>query len=413
MILLLRRNREIVALVLLLVLGAVVAQVAANRDAAGRQGPILSSRDANSTGALALALWLERLGYRVTQLEGSRSSPDDTVRYLFVLKPANRFSRADASAVINWIRRGGTLLYVPSIVPSFGSVGVGPGDGLGAEINLGLSGGLRGGDSAARPANAVLPFFETPPGSRFSVADPWTLDLKDSAWVPLIDLATTGTSQVIAAERRYGAGRVYAVASASFFDNAHLAEADNFALVLNALARGADERVVAFDEYHHGEMAAPDLVSALRVSPVGWAIAYAAIATFLFALWSGRRFGPPVARVGQAGRSAADYVTAFAGLLQHGPGARGATIAWAQAQYARLVRRELARAHGVRADLPAGDLARLLADRRPIDPVELAAHLVALGGPPVGEGRLLAEMRGLEPILRTLVPHSLEGSPRL
>jgi hypothetical protein len=407
-----RRNRATIALVLLLAIGAVIAQVAANRDAAQRGGTILSSRDASPRGSLALALWLERLGYRVSQLAGAASTPDDTIRYLFVLRPTTRVTQTEARAVINWVRRGGTLVYVPSLVPTFGATGVDVGDGLGGELDVALK--LASGANAATPRSAapVLPFFTSPAGLSFVVADTGALGLGSDAWVPILEVPTAVPAQVVAAERRYGAGRAYAVASESFFDNAHLANADNAALVLNLLARGAGERVVAFDEYHHGEIAAPDLASAARASPWGWAVIYAALVTFLFALWSGRRFGPPLARERSPGRSAADYVTSFAGLLQRSPGSRGAAVAWAQAQYARLVRRELARAHGIRADLPAGDLARRLAERRPIDPIALAKHLTALDGPPLGQKQLLAELRQLEPILRTLVPLSSDQDRR-
>jgi Domain of unknown function (DUF4350) len=408
----LRRNRATIALVLLLVIGAIIAQVAADRDASQRGEAVLSSRDASPRGSLALALWLERLGYRVSQLAGAVSTPDDTIRYLFVLRPTTRLTQTEARAIVNWVRRGGTLVYVPSLIPTFGATGVDVGDGLGSELDVALQ--VASGASTATPRSAapVLPFFTSPAGSSFVVADTGALTLGADAWVPLLQVPTAGPAQIVAAERRYGAGRAYAVASAGFFDNAHLANADNAALVLNLLARGAEERVVAFDEYHHGEIAATDLASVVRASPWGWAMIYATLVTLLFGLWSGRRFGPPLARESLPGRSAADYVTSFAGLLQRSPGSRGAAVAWAQAQYARLVRRELARAHGIRADLPAGDLASRLAERRPIDPTALAEHLTALDGPPLGQRQLLAELRQLEPILRTLVPLSSDQDRR-
>ncbi len=41
---------------------------------------------------------------------------------------------------------------------------------------------------------------------------------------------------------------------------------------------------------------------------------------------------------------------------------------------------------------------------RPIGQMALAEHVTALDGPPLGEKRLLDELRELEPILRVLVP---------
>ncbi len=405
MIGLLRRHREFVALALLLLLGAVVAQIASSASTPAG-GPTLASEDASPAGSLALALWLEQLGYRVTRLQDDRSTPDDSIRYLFILRPTLRFSQEDASAVVNWVRRGGTLVYVPAFVPDVGASGPVPGDGLSSSLNLTLEAAPNANATGSSPASPVIPFFVDPPASRFRYDGFWALRLDNAAWVPLVDLDPTNATSVIAAERRYGSGRVFAVASDAFFSNAHVGDDDNSTFVLNVLARGAEQRTVAFDEYHHGITAATDLLTGLRGVPVGWAIAYGALVTFGFAVWSGRRFGPPVTRPRPPGRSAADYVSAFAGLLQRGPGKPGAAIAWSQTQYARLVRRSLSRAHGVRADLPAGDLARLLADRRPIDAAALARHLTAIDAPARGEGKLLAEMRELEPILQTLVPPS-------
>jgi hypothetical protein len=43
-----------------------------------------------------------------------------------------------------------------------------------------------------------------------------------------------------------------------------------------------------------------------------------------------------------------------------------------------------------------------VAERRPIDPAALAAHLIALDGPPLGERALLRRMRELETMMREL-----------
>jgi hypothetical protein len=407
MIGLLRRNHAMVALVLLLGFGAVVAQLGAERNEPANGGPPLASRDAGPNGSLALALWLDRLGYRVTTLAGATSTPDDAIGDLFVLEPAEPFSASDARAVLDWVRRGGTLVYVPGPLAAVEASDFALGDQLGTALDVRLQVAPGPGSADVRPAVPSLPFFDAPRGTRFTASGPWILALGTDAWVPLLELPSGSsrgnTTPVVAAERRYGSGRAYAVSAPSFFDNTHLSEADNASLVLNILARGGANRVVAFDEYHHGEITAPDLAAAVRGSPWGWALIYGATLTFIFAVWSGRRFGPPLIRERQPGRSTADYVTAFAGLLQRNPGKGGTTITWAQGEYRRLVRRALARAHGVRADLPAGELARILAERRPIDAAELARGLGALDGPPLGERRLLAELRSLEAVLRKLV----------
>lgn len=380
----LRRHRSSLLLAALLIAGAVAAEVAAERD---RPQPVLSSDDASPTGALALALWLERLGYGVERLQGHRSAPDASVDLLFVLAPIQRFERADAGITLDWVRQGGVLVYLPVLWPGLNRSGT-IADPLDDELGIGLRSG-----EAPEAAEPFAPFFVAPPARRFDL-DAWTrLELRDDSWLPLIE----EHDRVLVATRQIGRGRVYAASDRRLFANEGIARADNAAFVLNVLARHPDRRIVAFDEYHHGVVSPPGLLDLARASPWGWAIGYAAGLTFLFILWGGRRFGPPIVPERAPRRSAGEYVAAFAGLLQ-----RARAAGWAQQQYARLVRRRLARALAVSPDLPAHDLARRLAELRPIDPADLADHLAALEGPPLGERSLLARMRAVETALRVL-----------
>lgn len=395
------RQRSVVLLVALLVLGAVLSQAAAGTTPSG--GPPLASDDASPTGALALSLWVARLGYPVQRVSGTRATPDDSVRVFFVLDPSQHFDRSESTALLDWVRRGGTLVYVPGFAPSFEGDDFIPGDGLGdvlgATIDLPLPI-----DSPNEPIRTLAPtfpdFFTAPRVGRFDLRAAEGLTLKGDSWVPLVQVSSAKSAATIAATAALGQGRIYAVASGSFFSNSEIGAADNLALVSNILARVPAGATVGFDEYHHGDVAAPDLLHAMRNAPWGWAIGYAALLTFLFALWGGRHFGPPLVPEPVVGRSAADYVASFAGLLQRQSGR--SAIAWAQRRYAARVRARLARAHGLRPDLPALDLARLLAERRPIDRAALAERLIALDGPPLGERALLRLIRELEPILRQL-----------
>jgi hypothetical protein len=405
----LRRSRAIIALAALLVLGAVVAQAASGRNPTDPGGPALSSRDAGPEGTLALAVWLESLGYHVDRLEGSGSSPSDAIRYLFVLKPSRRLARPDAVAILDWIRRGGTLVYVPNLYPELLSPPTEVGDGLARELDL--APGFGSGSQNPLVPGPGLPFFTMPAASQFRSSTTLVLNPIDSGWIPLIEVDSSSHRDTVVARRRYGSGQVVAIASGDFLSNAHLGDDENFAIVLNVLARGPSSRVAAFDEYHHGVASPPDLLETARSQPWGWLIGYLAVVSFVFALWSGRRFGPPIVRERLPGRSTGDYVTAFAGLLQRNV-AKGGASAWAQAQYSRLIRRGLGRTQGVRSDLPAQDLARILAERRPIDRAALTEHLIALGGPPLSDRALLETVRSIEPILRILEPTDLEAGSR-
>jgi hypothetical protein len=208
--------------------------------------------------------------------------------------------------------------------------------------------------------------------------------------VPLLQ----GGDRVIAATRQLGNGRVYVTTSDALFANDGIATADNRAFILNALAHHPDRRATSFEEYHHTIIERPDLANTIRTTPWGWAATYFVLLSFLFLLWAGRRFGPPVIAERAIARSSGEYVVSFAGLLQ-----KARASSWVQQQYAGLVRRRLARMLGVRADLPSSDLARLLAERRPIDQAALAGHLAALDGAPLGQRALLGEVRATEQIL--------------
>lgn len=396
MIVLLRRERALLFLFALLLLGAILAQIAGSN--ASQNGPLLSSDDTGPNGSLALALWLERLGYPVQRVSGARSTPDQSVRVLFVLDPSERFRPVESHALLDWVQQGGTLVYLPGVVPSIGPGRITPGDGLADEFGASLHfppAIFRAG-TAQTTAVPSFPFFTTPPVGSLQVLAIEGLELQGNAWVPLL-VDRNAPSQVIAATEQLGRGRVYATSSWSFFTNGSIDEGDNGVLVLNILARVPAGSVVAFDEYHHGDAIAPDLAGAARNAPWGWALAYAALLTFAFALWGGRHFGPPVIPEPAPGRSAADYVTAFAGLLQRQAGA--SAIGWAQKRYDAHLRRRLARTYGLRADLPAADLARLVAERRRIDGTALARQLEALHGPPLGERALLKHLREIEEVL--------------
>jgi hypothetical protein len=234
-------------------------------------------------------------------------------------------------------------------------------------------------------------FFTTPPATSFSVNTRWALDTRGDDWVPLVQEG----DRVLAATRQLGEGRVYAVTSEALFSNAAIAERDNAAFVSNVLARAPDPQTIAFEEAHHRPIEAPDLVSVMRVSPWGWAIGYAALLTFGFLAWGGRRFGPAVVPASLPPRSSGEYINAFAGLLQ-----RARATDWLQKRYAALVRRRIATRLGVRADLPVDELARLLAERQPIDRAALAADLGALEGGPLGERSLLSLVRSVEEAIR-------------
>ena len=385
MIRLLARHRAALILGALLVAGAVAAQLIGERTNAG--GPPLVSRDSSPTGALALALWLERLGYGVDRLETGSQPELQSGSILFVLEPIRSFSRLEGEATLSWVRRGGVLVYVPSVRSAFSQVS----PGLSADVlndELGITVRFR---SLIEETSDPMPFFTAPPASTFALHTREALDLRDDAWAPLI----ADGDQVIAASRPLDAGRVYVAAADALFANRGIGERDNFAFVLNVLAQHPEVRTVMLEEAHHAAAESPGLMDEMRARPWGWAVIYATLLTMLFLFWAGRRFGPAVVVPREPARSTGEYVVAFGGLLQ-----RARAVDWVQRQLAGSLRRRLSRLLGVRADAPASDIAQVFADRYGGDRQHLTTGLTALEGGPLGERQLLSKIREIESLMR-------------
>ena len=376
------RQRALLMVGVLLLLGAAIAQAVAEHNPSG---PPLASQDGGPSGSLALGRWLQALGYSVDRIEETTAL--EPVEILFILDPVRRFERAETQAVLDWVRRGGVLLYTPGLVVFTGLAPTpSAGDGLADELEVGVRFG-----PYVEQATPALPFFTNPPAERFLVKANRGLDLRNDAWTPMIRDGT----RAFAATREFGGGRVYVATSDTLLANQGIADEDNLAFVLNVLAHHPTRRAISFEEYHHAVVERPNLANEVRTSPWGWSLLYAALLSFVFLLWAGRRFGPAVVAERAPARSGGEYVAAFAGLLQ-----KARAAGWVQQQYAGLARRRLARILGVRANLPVADLARLLAERRPIEQAALAEHLAALDGPPLGQRSLLGHVRAVEPILR-------------
>jgi hypothetical protein len=386
MIAVLRRYRAYTPLLVLLLVGAIAGFFLQERDEERRGVPSLFSRDSRPDGTLGLALWLERMGLDVSRVEWTEAVPDESVDLLFVLRPTRRFRLNEAEDVVDWVTAGRTLVYHPNLLftsTDFPS----PADGLSGALGLDARRITRSNNS-----RVGIPLATRPELSDVGSGATLELVLNDPAWVPLL----MDGSRVVGASRSLGRGRVYAFTTPSLFDNQHIVENGNRDVILNLLAGHPNVRRVAFDEYHHGSVLDPDLMTAVRTNPWGWAILYAAGATLLFLIWGGRRFGPPIVPEPVMGRSTGDYVSALAGLIQ-----RSRSVSWTQRESARLARRELSRLLGTRPDASIADIASALRARRGASP-DLSERIRDLEGAPLSERALIDCVRAVERDLRSL-----------
>jgi hypothetical protein len=388
----LRRHRAFTPLVVLLLLGVMAGFVVQERDDERRSGPSLFSRDSRPEGTLALAMWLERLGYGVTRVEWTEAVPDDDVDLLFLLRPTRRLQLDEPQDLVRWVNNGGTLVYHPNLFFTSTS-SPSPSDGLSETLGLEPRRIAR-----ASRSSVGLPLITRPELTEVGSGATLELMLNHPAWVPLL----LDGPHVVGASRALGRGRVYAFTTPALFENQRIAESGNRDVVLSILDRHPEARRVAFDEYHHGSVLDPDVMTAVRSNPWGWSLLYAVAATLLFLIWGGRRFGPAIVPDRLMGRSTGDYVSALAGLIQ-----RSRSVAWAQRESARLSRRELNRLLSTRPDASIPEIAGALQGRRGAS-AELADRIRELEGPTLSERALIDCVRDVERELRSL--RGAEGS---
>lgn len=320
-------NRRVAAIIaaLGLVLGVLLLVTARTTRGQGDLVFSYSSTDSGPGGVLALRRWLSSLGLETRSVQGQRFAVPEDVDLLFVLGPLELVRREDAELLRAWVGRGGTLVVASDRSlfdePLFEAFGATVEDRGSAKIGGEISPALR------RP---VLKDLSTSTGRSLALREPYAVLVGDG-------------ERAIVATRRVGDGTVILSSAPDMFANGNLGAAQNDRLVLNVvggLRRGA---VVGFDEFHHGAHLEPDLFGLFFQTGPGRALLFAGAAAFLYLALRGRRFGSPVPIEERPARSSLDYVRSFAGLLR-----RSGADALAGERLARLYRRRLARALGLR-----------------------------------------------------------------
>jgi hypothetical protein len=335
------------------------------------RGPAFSTHSSAPTGVKALALWLDALGYRTSNLEYSAFNVPAAANLLVVVGPQVHFEPADALLLATWVSNGGTLVVA---------------------VDDGFNGLLTtlGATIAPLPGPAApslrQPFFNRPP-----LVDPLPpvyagiSSPPRNAVVHLAVETSPGVTVPTLVSVRFGRGKFYLTTHVDAFTNAGLRNPANAALVYNLLRDVPAGGQILFDEYHHGFSQPPEPGRLLFRSPWGWALLYAAGIVLAFMALNGRAFGAPLPLAdARPRRSTAEYVTSLANLLrrarQRGPIAQ---------HYHDELKRRLARPY--RINPAQGDLAftRELARYREIDPDALFELLKSLNRDPSGERELV------------------------
>ena len=286
----------VAAILTIAVLGLAVL-VGANAQGQRRTASVF---DQTSGGASDLRALVEALGARTVILQGERFAPRESGASVVFLLGATEFvDEEDVTAARAFLQNGGTLV----VATDAGFAETALLRAFGADLSgRALSSEYDTTSVLAAPARA----------NRIVLDRGATLNLGDR-WSPV---ARVG-EQTIAAMTREGRGTVVLVSSLAPFVNALLGEGDNsrFALSLAASGFGAGHSV-GFDEYHHGAHPSPELLAVLERTWLGRALLVVAGIVFVYLLWSGRRFGPPLPADPRPPRSSLDYVRGFAGLVR-------------------------------------------------------------------------------------------------
>jgi len=287
----------VVATILTIAVLGLAVLVGANAQGQRRTASVF---DQTSGGASDLRALVEALGARTVILQGERFAPRESGASVVFLLGATEFvDEEDVTAARAFLQNGGTLV----VATDAGFAETALLRAFGADLSgRALSSEYDTTSVLAAPARA----------NRIVLDRGATLGLGDR-WSPV---ARVG-EQTIAAMTREGRGTVVLVSSLAPFVNALLGEGDNsrFALSLAASGFGAGHSV-GFDEYHHGAHPSPELLAVLERTWLGRALLVIAGIVFVYLLWSGRRFGPPLPADPRPPRSSLDYVRGFAGLVR-------------------------------------------------------------------------------------------------
>ncbi|MCS6938510.1 MAG: DUF4350 domain-containing protein [Roseiflexus sp.] len=325
-------------------------------------------------GALALYEWVRAMGYDARRLEYRPFELTDDDAVLVMLSPSEAISRAHARDILEWVERGGTLIFADDAPTVFSQS-----DALLEALKMRIT--VLTDTQMIERVPALQPVFDQPPVRELTVRTRRTLTPQRDDYAPLFG----APGQMLIAGMRIGNGYVYISATAHPFTNVGLRDPQNAALALNMLRRAPPGGRILFDEYHHGLTAPPSATDGLLTTPWGWAGVYVATATALFLLLGGRRFGRAVPlREETARRSSAEYLDSMADLYQRG----GKRRYMLQHFYADFKRR-LAKPYGVNPQLEDREFVYQMARARPINEAALLALLAQLRATPASDADLL------------------------
>ena len=299
------RINGVYSLIGVLFLAACVLGVLAQKGGDNAQrSPRARFNDANPLGGKGFRLLLSRLGYDVHLQKEPLTAMPKNARVWVLLDSETRFSQRESDLLVDWVRKGGTLLWACAPGASGFSWNKNGGDGTGhallcKQLNVQSS-------SYFTPDSAPLPVLT--PLTASSAVEYWNGVAKATASADtfkinrsFLELAGTPAGCELA-RISIGSGQVFVASDALMFTNYALSKPDNAVLATNLIRLHAMSGSVYFDErsYSGAKNATataqgdPDLGDYLWQPPVRWAILQLLGALLLWWALAGRRLGAPV-----------------------------------------------------------------------------------------------------------------------
>jgi hypothetical protein len=347
-----------------------ISVIAALQQMQAAELPALSASSNAPDGARALRLWLEELGYPVSDQPGATFAPPAEARLILMLEPTTQVTMAEWTLLDEWVEAGGTLILAGSRFAAFAAFGY-------YDVSLSMQ--------EPFPAAPALPLFNSPPATAAGLTGLY-LRVNRAEAAPLL----TADGRPIALTWRQGEGRVIVTTLTSLFSNAGLKQPGMAELTLNLIS-AAEPGPIWFNEWHQGRREATAVeplgpVAWLQNTPAGQALFYAAAIIFIFLLLRGRRFGRPVPLPQAiARRTPLEYIAAIANLNRRA-GHRTAVLA----HYRQRLKRDLGWRYHLDPNLPDADYVKQLARYRPdLDGDRLYGLLQRLGRSQVSERELV------------------------
>ena len=344
--------------------------VALNR--AGGGMPALASMSSAPEGALALKMWVEKLGYSVDEVLPQEFQVPAETELVFVLEPGP-ISVDDRKTLDQWVKAGGTLIAAGEYR---GMLDLASHYGFSFQVL----------PAFLEQALPQTPLLASPPMGT-PAAPHADLGFRTSRQDFVTLLAGEGQPLVVLLDS--GAGRVILCTSAFPFSNAGLKIEGNPELVLNLIAAARSRGPVWFDEWHHGLSGRPEILGPglwLRYTPGGRALLFATLVIFLALIFQGGAFGRPVPLVRELRRRGPiEYLTAIANLNRRA-GHRRAVLD----QYRQQVKRHLGRRYRLDPGLPDEEFVSRLARYNPdLEAASLLGLLKRMAAPNPAEAEMV------------------------